>query len=86
MSHTVEFIGGPLDGYQHPLPFSTDALATTVGLDVNQDVIRILGGEPERPIGTATSIAVYRLDDLRDPPRYYFLCSVSSDERYAEKA
>ena len=88
MSHVVEFTGGPLDGYEHTLPAPVDELAGTVGLEVNQNVVRALSGEGscEEPIGSPTSIAVYRLEEFSDPPRYQFVCAVPVDVVQPEDA
>ena len=81
MNGIVEFTGGPLDGYEHPLPGPAEELAGTVGLEINQNVVRLLSGEGngDDQIGWPTSIAVYRLVDFSAPPRYEFLVAVPPD-------
>lgn len=88
MTEIVEFAGGPLDGYEHILPSAADELAGTVGLEINQNVVRTLSGEAsgEETIGAPTSIAVYRLEEFSAPPRYHFLCSVPVDVLQPEDA
>ena len=45
MDRVVEFVGGPLDGYQHVIDFSQEELLHDVELEMAPDVLRVLTDE-----------------------------------------
>ena len=82
----VEFVGGPLDGHEHPFSHSTEMLASLVDLPISSNLLRVLNGEDDCPIGPASSIAIYELDRSGDELRYCHLCSIPNDEHQYEQA
>lgn len=70
MFHTVEFIGGPLDGHTQPLPHSPELLSEILDVPVSADLLWILNGDNERSLGLPTSTAVYELE--RDAGRFLY--------------
>lgn len=82
-SHAVEFVGGPLDGHRQSFTHSPARLPRLTRLPVNPSLLGFLfGDDPQRQVrGTATSLAVYRLDRDRHGLRYQHLCSVAEEER-----
>jgi hypothetical protein len=76
----VEFIGGPLDGYQEGL--RQEDLAETFAIPVTAFALAALAGS--KVIGQRrdpTSVAVYELEStLDDPVRYFFLGAASPEQ------
>lgn len=85
-SRVIEFVGGPLDGHEHPFSHSTEMLASLVDLPVSANLLRVLTGDEDCPIGPASSIAIYELTRNGGDLRYFHLCSIPTDEHQFEQA
>ena len=88
MSHIVEFVGGPLDGFRHLYQFSPEELASTVGFEINPGFLDALieRNEVQDPVGEITSVAVYWLETGHETLRYHHLCSVAAEDCQLEDA
>jgi len=70
----VDFLGGPLDGYQRTM--TPDMLAGLVEFDVSENTFRIMAKKREKRMVSATSTAIYQLARAHGPARYHFIASV----------
>lgn len=77
---TVEFVGGPFDGYRQSISFASDQLATIAALPVNANVLRMIAGQPRSERTPASSVAVYELDRDGGEVRYRYLFARSAKE------
>jgi hypothetical protein len=71
----VEFIGGPFDGHSQALSASSEELASTVALPVNDNVFRMLHGKLRGPARPSRTVALYELRRDEEAWKYYFLGS-----------
>lgn len=55
---TIEFVGGPLDGFQQPVPPPT-ADCNLLALPINVNVLRIVSGGTAGEKRKASSVAIY---------------------------
>jgi hypothetical protein len=78
----VEFIGGPLDGYQEGL--RAEDLAETFAIPVTSFALAALAGS--KVVGQRrepTSVAIYELDsDFDSTARYFFLGAAAPEQIY----
>lgn len=77
---TVEFVGGPFDGYQQAISFAAEQLATIAALPVNANVLRMIAGEPRCEREPASSVAIYELERDAMAVRYRYLFARSAKE------
>jgi hypothetical protein len=77
---TLEFIGGPLDGYTYTASFPLSELVDTMAMPVNQNVVRMLGGAPKGEKAPATSVALYELVRRGGAWRYDYLGAASAEQ------
>lgn len=73
----IEFVGGPLDGYVHPLSFPKHWIAEFVAVPINRRIISLLGGHWDAQEKPASSVAVYRLMKIGAKWRYEFLTTTT---------
>lgn len=57
----LDFVGGPFDGHRQAMDTGDWELRDMVAFPVNENVLRLLAGEPTRPQQPVRSMAVYRL-------------------------
>jgi hypothetical protein len=57
----LEFIGGPLDGHCQPVVADHDELILTAAIPVNENVFRMLDGQPRGPARPSRTFALYEL-------------------------
>ena len=78
---TIEFVGGPFDGYLQRCSPSRERLPRDVVWLVSSDALRQIGKPPcvEQTFGgTLTSIALYGLDTSSETSRYRHVGSISA--------
>jgi hypothetical protein len=75
----VQFLGGPFDGHVQSVRLHQTSLAKVAALPVSSDILQMLGSEVA-PQTSATSEALYRLDETAHEPRYRFIKSVAPVE------
>ncbi len=75
---TLEFVGGPLDGYTYAASFPFSELVSTMAMPINQNIVRMLGGEHEGPKKPATSVAIYELTQRDGTWRYEYIGAAST--------
>ncbi len=69
----VEFIGGPYDGYHHPVGLMDDGIAERAALPVSENLIRAVSGDEHGPLYPYHSVALYQLSDAAEELQYVFL-------------
>ena len=77
---TIEFSGGPFDGYMQPCSSSPERLPGDVVWLVSCDAFRQINfpHQVEPSLGEKlTSVALYGLDTSSEPPRYRHVGSIS---------
>jgi cobyrinic acid a,c-diamide synthase len=79
-SCVIEFVGGPFDGHVQYVSLQPSELMELVTLPVNENVLRLVNGEPIGQRAAATSLATYERDLDLQSPRYYFLGSIPADQ------
>lgn len=77
---TLEFIGGPLDGYTYTASFPFSELVTTMAMPVNPNIVRMLGGEHDGLKAPATSVAIYELKNRKGAWRYEYIGAASTEQ------
>lgn len=80
MSQIIEFIGGPLDGHRHSIAYSPQELSGTIEFPISPELLCVLTGEGERPLGIATSAAIYELQREGGFLTYRHIGSRATDE------
>jgi hypothetical protein len=73
MQESVEFVGGPYDGYRHQLSFMPAGIYEQAALPVNENLIRAVTGEQHGPLLPCHRVAVYKLQHVRDAWQYHFV-------------
>lgn len=77
---TIEFIGGPLDGYDYRASLPDEGLGDVVALPINQNVVRMLNGEGRGEVTGPSSVALYELDRQDEALRYQFVVAGAPTE------
>ncbi len=67
----VEFLGGPLDGYQRTM--TPDMLVQLVEFDISENTFRIMAREKPKSRARCTSTAIYLLGSREGSAKYHFL-------------
>jgi hypothetical protein len=75
----LEFVGGPFDGLRQVVGVPEQELATTAAFPVNKNVFRILEGKRRGPRAQTTSVAIYELEKMEHPCRYYYRGATSAE-------
>jgi hypothetical protein len=70
---SVEFIGGPYDGYRHQLSFMPAGIFEQAALPVSENLIRALNGEDHGPLYPCARVAVYQLHLVNEAWQYQFV-------------
>ena len=78
---SVEFVGGPYDGYRHFLPSMPTGILAQATLPVSENLIRAVNGEEHGPLLPCHRVAVYQLDHSESSWQYRFV-----GEKIAEEA
>lgn len=74
MQDSVEFIGGPYDGYRHKLNCMPAGIFEKAALPVSENLIRAVTGEDHGPLLPCHRVAVYRLEQAEEEEwKYHFL-------------
>ena len=68
----MELIGGPYDGFSQILSDLEGDLAPEFEMPVQQNLIRVMSGQPRRPTHKVRTVAVYDLADDALAARYVF--------------
>lgn len=76
---TVEFLGGPLDGFLRKIP-ATKPSSQYVVVPINVQLLRLATGQELDSDAAATSVAIYCLRTNGTDHFYRFLMSVSPNE------
>jgi hypothetical protein len=76
--HSVEFIGGPYDGYQHDLGEMNEEIAERAALPVSENIIRAVTGDEHGPLYPYKRVALYQLCQSESAWRYVFLGEMRS--------
>lgn len=77
---TLEFFGGPLDGYTYTASFPLSELVTTMAMPVNPNVVRMLNGRHDGRKAPATSVAIYELKQYDGGWRYEYLGAATTEQ------
>jgi hypothetical protein len=75
---SIEFVGGPYDGYQQSCLMSPSQLPSDVIWFVCDDGLRLVGGGVHEKRGTFTSVALYEIDWATGTVRYRFAGAISA--------
>jgi hypothetical protein len=67
----VDFLGGPLDGYQRTM--TPEMLVQLVEFDISENTFRIMAREKPRSKAKCTSTAIYLLGSQEGSAKYHFL-------------
>jgi hypothetical protein len=70
----LTFHGGPLDGHTQTIDASADELIDTAAIPINENVFRMLDGQPRGPARPSRTFAVYELRRDACGQSYHFLC------------
>jgi hypothetical protein len=70
---SVEFVGGPYDGYRHAVSLMADGIAEQAALPVNENLIRAVTGEDHGPLYPYHRVALYQLHQASQAWQYLFL-------------
>jgi hypothetical protein len=81
-SSRVQFIGGPFDGHVQSVRLPRASLAKVAALPVSGEILEMLGAGRTAPQATASSEALYRLEELGGRLRYRFIKSVAPVETW----
>ena len=65
--YSLEFCGGPYDGYSQQVSIPHANLLEMVSLPVNRNVLRVIQGESPGPDSPTKSVAIYELRE-NEPP------------------
>jgi hypothetical protein len=79
----IDFLAGPLDGLRLELPIQLDELAPQAAFPINENIFRVMYGQPLGRQRPPTSVAIYERVSERRPqmrPRYVFIGSFSPAE------
>ena len=71
--YSLEFVGGPYDGYLQYVEIPQGNLIETVALPVNRNVLQVIKGEPPGRESRTRSVAIYELRQVRGDWKYAFL-------------
>jgi hypothetical protein len=83
--HSVlEFVGGPFDGLRQVVGVPENELAATAAFPVNKNVFRILEGKRRGPRAETTSVAIYELEKMEQPCRYYYRGATSAERLHLD--
>jgi hypothetical protein len=83
--HSVlEFVGGPFDGLRQVVAVPPQELAATAAFPVNKNVFRILEGKRRGPRAETTSVAIYELERIDPPSRYYYRGATSAQRLHLD--
>jgi hypothetical protein len=78
MQNSIEFIGGPYDGYQHQLDSLPAGIFQQAALPVSENLIRAVNGEEHGPLMPCHRVAVYRLEQDHDTWHYRFVSETAN--------
>jgi hypothetical protein len=67
----VDFLGGPLDGYQRTM--TPEMLVQLVEFDISENTFRIMAKDKPRSRAKCTSTAIYLLGSREESAKYHFL-------------
>lgn len=73
MQDSVEFIGGPYDGYRHQLSCMPAGIFEQAELPVSENLILAVTGENHGPLLPCHRVAVYRLQQSAQSLKYRFV-------------
>lgn len=79
MQESVEFIGGPYDGYRHQLNCMPAGIFERAALPVSENLIRAVTGEEHGPLLPCSRVALYRLRHSEQEWKYHFLGEMASE-------
>jgi len=69
---TVEFVGGPYDGYHQPLNRVADGLVRDAAVPVSVNTILAVNGEEHGPLLPCSRLALYHLRLVDGSWQYHF--------------
>ncbi len=75
-AQTVEFVGGPLDGYAYSFSHRPEQLPPLAMFSISTDLVRVLIGQKRKVTDRATSTVLYCLDRKHDGWRYSHAATV----------
>lgn len=70
--YSLEFCGGPYDGYSQQVSIPHANLLEMVSLPVNRNVLRVIQGESPGPDSPTKSVAIYELRETDGQWRYHY--------------
>ena len=70
---SVEFVGGPYDGYRHAIGLMVGGIAEQAALPVNENLIRAVTGEDHGPLYPYHRVALYHLHLAEQSWQYVFV-------------
>lgn len=76
---SVEFIGGPYDGYRHFLSSMPAGIFEQAALPVSENLIRAVNGEEHGPLLPCQRVAVYKLQQGRSAWQYRFVTEMVTE-------
>jgi hypothetical protein len=79
MQNSVEFIGGPYDGYRHQLSCMPAGIFEQAALPVSENLIRAVNGENHGPLLPCHRVAVYRLHQAQEEWKYRFIGEMATE-------
>ena len=71
--YTLEFMGGPYDGYTQVVSIPQENLLAMVSLPVNRNVLQVIQGDPPGAESPTRTVAMYELHEAPFGWRYQFL-------------
>ena len=77
---TVQFVGGPFDGYRQAMSFPAEELGAIVAIPVNRNVLELLGGKRRRLKSPASSVALYELRTRGRTPQYHYVGAAAAEQ------
>lgn len=74
---SVEFVGGPYDGYRHQLSCMPANIFERATLPVSENLLRALNGEDHGPLYPCPRVAIYDLYLVNDFWQYRFVSELA---------
>jgi hypothetical protein len=81
---SVEFVGGPYDGYQHQLSSMPSGIFEKAALPVSANLIRAVTGEEHGPLLPCQRVAIYQLHQTVEALQYHFVGEMAAEASAAD--
>jgi hypothetical protein len=82
---SVEFVGGPYDGYHHQLSSMPSGIFEQAALPVSANLIRAVTGEEHGPLLPCQRVAIYKLHQTVETWQYHFVGEMAAEPSAADE-